>query len=147
MTIRENIRAKMNAIAVEVEAGAEIPVSKKLKEMGINAILGGAKDWLAYMNLFAGGPGELARLIPTDGTENDVEKQEARAYLVANSVCAPGTAGALENTVFDKLDYVLPALAVQPAPAAPAQADPVEPAQANFVAGDPPPAAPVGSNS
>ena len=103
MTIRDNIREKRTAVVAEQPNGG--PVSAKLKEKAIAAILGGAAEWVNYMRLFAKTPGELARLIPSDGTQDDAEKREARAYLVANAVCAPGTTGDLERTVNDRFDH------------------------------------------
>ena len=97
MTIRANIEERIVQMQKEVEelgpTGGEI--SQRVKQGAISAILGGAADWVAYMNIFAKTPEELARLIPIDGTEDDPEKREARAYLVANAVCTPGTATGL----------------------------------------------------
>jgi hypothetical protein len=126
-SVNDKIQEIMIAIEAEKNNGGPMPVADELKQKGMDAIMGGAQDWLEYMKLFADGPQALARLIPTDGTEYDPAKRQARAYLVANSVCAPGTAGALADNVFDMLDYELPA--------------PAQPAE-----GDPPPAAPSPSN-
>ena len=105
MSIRDNVLEKMAEIQVELVANpAGGPVSQALKAKSIAAIMGGAAEWVAYMNIYAKNPEELARLIPADGTENDPIKREARAYLVANAVCAPGTTGTLIETVFDRLD-------------------------------------------
>lgn len=105
MSIQDNVREKMAEIKNETvvnPAGGK--ASKELKEKSIAAIMGGAAEWVTYMNLYAKNPVELARLIPSDGTENDPEMREARAYLVANAICAPGTTGTLIETVFDRLD-------------------------------------------
>ncbi|HEY0384681.1 MAG TPA: hypothetical protein VGC64_01655 [Pyrinomonadaceae bacterium] len=131
-SVNDKIQEIMIAIEAEKNNGGPMPVADELKQKGVDAIMGGAQDWLEYMKLFADGPEALARLIPTDGTEYDPEKRQARAYLVANSVCAPGTAGALADNVFDMLDYALPS--------------PAEPAPAEPAPGDPPPSAPGGSN-
>jgi hypothetical protein len=106
MTIRANIEAKIVEMQQEVEAhgSAGGDVSRQVKEGAINAIMGGAADWVAYMKLFANNPDQLARLIPSDGTEDDLDKREARAYLVSNAICAPGTATNLIDNVFDRLD-------------------------------------------
>lgn len=106
MTIRANIEEKIVEIQKEIEIHGPQggPLSKKIKEGSISAIMGGASDWVGYMSNFAKTPEELARLIPTDGTENDPKKREARAYLVANAVCTPGTATGLIDNVFDTLD-------------------------------------------
>ena len=106
MTIRANIEARIVEMQKEVDQlgkeGGEM--SQKVKQGAINAILGGAKDYIAYMSLFANTPAELARLIPSDGTQDDPTMRQARAYLVANAVCAPGTATGLTANVFDLLD-------------------------------------------
>jgi hypothetical protein len=106
MTIRANIQARIVQMQAEVEANPnEIgEVSKKVKEGAINAIMGGAADWVSYMSLFANTPAELARLVPSDGTQDDPNMREARAYLVANAICAPGTTTGLLDNVFDRLD-------------------------------------------
>lgn len=108
MTIRKNIEEKIVEMQQEIEEfapqGKLGPTSKKVKEGSIAAILGGAADWISYMSLFAKTPEELAKLIPTDGTQDDPDKREARAYLVANAVCTPGTATGLLDNVFDRLD-------------------------------------------
>jgi hypothetical protein len=121
MTIRANIEARKAQMLKEVQDsgtnGGEF--SKLIKERAINAIMGGAADWVAYMSLFAQTPDELARLIPTDGTDADADKREARAYLVANAICAPGTATGLVENVFNRLD---PPAVAAPAVVAPAVA-------------------------
>lgn len=106
MTIRANIEARIEQIQAELDANPNElgEISKKVKEGAINAIMGGAADWVSYMSLFANTPAELARLIPSDGTEDDPNMREARAYLVANAICAPGTATGLIDNVFDRLD-------------------------------------------
>lgn len=108
MTIRQNIEERIVQMQEEIEHFAPLgelgPISRQVKEGSIAAILGGASDWIAYMSLFAKSPEELAKLIPTDGTQNDPDKREARAYLVANAVCTPGTATGLIDNVFDRLD-------------------------------------------
>ena len=106
MTIRQNIQKVIEDLQKDREQnppdGGQF--SKDFKEAAISAVLGGSEDYLAYMRRFGNTPGEIARLIPTDGTHNDSVKREARAYLVSNGVCAPGTATGLLNEVLDKLD-------------------------------------------
>lgn len=106
MTIRANIEKRMEEMQKEVEKlgtqGGE--VSKNVKEAAIAAILGGAAEWVTYMNLFATTPAELARLIPGVEPDDNSDRLEARAYLVANAVCAPATATGLLESVFDRLD-------------------------------------------
>ena len=106
MTIEANVLEVMDKVEKEIAdfgpQGGEL--SKMVKERSVNAIMGGAADWVAYMEIYAKNPGELARLIPSDGTHNDPAKREARAYLVANAICAPGTTTGLIENVFDRLD-------------------------------------------
>ena len=108
MAISDNIRAKMGLIAQEnAETEGESETGKDIATKAIAAIHKGAgsTEWKTYMELFAAGnAADLARLIPTDGSENDTAKREARAYLVGNGVCGPGTTTGLLNTVFKKLD-------------------------------------------
>lgn len=111
MAISFNILRKMEAIEDEIEARrldprAATPVSTELQDKVKAAMIGGRASaaWRDFMNLFASNAAELARLIPTDGTETDAGKEKARAYLVANTVCTIGTTGLLIKTVTTKLD-------------------------------------------
>lgn len=109
MAISNNIDAKVAAIILERDAQAEnpqapTPVSNELSTKAIAAILGGTQDWIAFVSLFATNDTELAKLIPTDGSQGDSVKREARAYLVANSMCTMGTGQHLKNNVTAKLD-------------------------------------------
>jgi hypothetical protein len=107
MSISTNIQEKIDAIhqeRVTIPDGQPHPIADEVRTKATNAILGGATNWVKYMQLFAKTPEELARLIPTDGTEEDPEKKEARAYLVANGMCAPGTGDKLLNVVSSKLN-------------------------------------------
>jgi hypothetical protein len=112
MAIKDNIRAKMKQIADEINAGGPTPLGNDLRERAQAAILAGQGQnaaWEAYMELFtvpappAIHDAQLARLIPTDGT-NDGPRQKARAYLVSNAMCAPGTTGTLDTNVTGTLD-------------------------------------------
>jgi hypothetical protein len=104
MTIKANIlQAK-----ARLKAG-EQPYSDQLKAKALKAIYGGPADWVAYMMLFGAPdkPEQLARLVPTDGTENDAAMKEARAYLVAAGPCTPDTVDNFEKGVTDILDVGL----------------------------------------
>ena len=112
MPIKDNIRAKMKQIADEVAAGGPTPIGDDLRNKAQAAILAGQGQnpaWTAYMELFtvsqppATHDAQLARLMPTDGT-NDQPRQKARAYLVSNAMCAPGTTGTLDTNVTGTLD-------------------------------------------
>jgi len=110
MTIKANIEEKIEELQVEKEGLAEKdppeigPKARQLKELAISAVLGDRDAFIAYMKIFAKTDQELARLIPLDGSEDDPDKREARAYLVSNAVCAPATATGLIDNVFDRLD-------------------------------------------
>ena len=111
MTIKANIQEKIQELKTEREQMQQLqppgqvgPKNKEIKALAIAAILGEKADFIAYMKLFAKTPNELARLIPTDGTENDDTKREARAYLVSNAICAPGTTTQLLENVTNRLD-------------------------------------------
>jgi hypothetical protein len=111
MDIRANVMDKIAQLQQEkqemelLEPPNQIgPKAKELKELAISAVLGDRASFIAYMKLFAKTPDELARLLPTDGTENHPQKREARAYLVSNAICAPGTATGLIDNVTVRLD-------------------------------------------
>jgi len=104
------IKANVLQVKARIKAG-EQPFSDQVKAKGLKAINGGPADWIAYMMLFAAvdKPQQLARLIPTDGTENDAAMRDARAYLVAAAPCTPDTVDNFEKGVTDILDVGLPA--------------------------------------
>ena len=107
MSIRDNIAAKADAIHFEREntpPGGPHPIADEVRNKATKAIIGSTGDWVKYMKLFAVTPDELARLIPTDGTDNDADKNEARAYLAANGMCAPGTGDRLLDNVSVRLN-------------------------------------------
>jgi len=101
MTIKDNVLA----VKARIEAG-EQPFSDDVKIKALKAINGGPAEWIAYMSLFAlpEKPHQLARLIPTDGTETQPDMQEARAYLVAAAPCTPDTVPNFEKGVSAVLD-------------------------------------------
>lgn len=105
MAISDNIKAKAKQVKDEVAATGKSPTAEMLQQKATRAIVGGIDDWIAYMQIFvdAGNPAQLARLIPTDGTSDDVH-QVARAYLVRNGMCTETTTGMLLDNVEDKLD-------------------------------------------
>ena len=107
MAISDNIRAKANAVRDE-KAASENEVSATAQDLhakATKAIVGGVADWVAYMQLFAdpNDPAQLARLIPTDGTDDD-DRQSARAYLVRNGMCTEETTEMLTDHVTTTLD-------------------------------------------
>lgn len=105
MAISDNIKAKAKAVQDEADATGVSKTAQELHDKAMKAIVGGVADWVAYMQLFAdpADPAQLARLIPTDGTTDDV-RQTARAYLVRNGMCTEDTTHMTLDHVEDKLD-------------------------------------------
>lgn len=106
MAIDDNIlevRDKMRAerIAFQNDPATPTPVSDDVQSKATKAILGGVADYVTYMQLFAKNDAELARLIPTDGTTDEV-RQKARAYLVRNGMCGHGTGELLVDNVIGR---------------------------------------------
>jgi hypothetical protein len=113
MPISVNIQEIADTIAAErIQSGNNTSkTADELHAKAVAAIFSGrlangqvSEAWQTYMNTFADTPDDLARLIPTDGSENDVEKRDARAYLVANGVCTATSTMDLLNRVTTKLD-------------------------------------------
>ena len=114
--ISDNITAKAAAINDEAVAFSDgkiddTPIAKEVDAKATQAILEGqgilpdkpTQAWRDYMSLFSTSPEELDRLIPKDGTTDEV-RQKARAYLVANGICSMGTTKFLANNVGTKLN-------------------------------------------
>lgn len=78
----------------------------RLRRKALDAILGGSKEWVTYMQEFATTPEELARLVPTDGSHTDDGMNDARAYLVAKAPCGTDTVNSFEKTITEVLDGV-----------------------------------------
>jgi hypothetical protein len=114
MPISTNIQEIADRIRDEVNASEDgtSQTAAGLHVKAVAAIFSGGQvvdgqappAWKDYMNTFAKSPEELARLIPTDGTDNDPVKRDARAYLVANGTCGTGTTMTLQDNVTTKLD-------------------------------------------
>jgi hypothetical protein len=108
MSITTNISTKIQKIheeRVQIPDPAQPhPIADEVRIKATKAIIGSPADWVRYMKLFANDADELARLIPTDGSEVDEEKNVARAYLAANGMCAPGTGDRLLDNVSAKLN-------------------------------------------
>ena len=103
MSIQENVLEKMAAIENEIaQIGDDTkphPIADEVRNKAMRAILGTSAEWVIYMQLYAKNPEQLARLIPTDGTDGDEKMNIARAYLAANGMCAPGTGKHLADNV------------------------------------------------
>jgi hypothetical protein len=106
--ISENIAAKALDIqneAVAFEAGEinATPIASEVRLKSTLAIIQGQPNtaWRDYMKLFAKTDDELNRLVNNDG---NTDRQQARAYLVANGMCSMGTGRRLINGVGNRLD-------------------------------------------
>ena len=101
MSIRKNIEDVMNNIQADSNVGLDI------QEKAVNAIKSGegTTAWRTYMAMFAQNERELARLLPTDETQNVFKMDVARTYLVGNGTCGAETTGFhLIEGVNDTLD-------------------------------------------
>lgn len=103
MSIEQNIRNVQREIQENPGRGND------LKKLAVEAIYAGfgSQAWADYMRQFAASPQELTRLTTknTDGTSKYVGP--ARAYLVGNAVCLPGTNTNLLQGVENYLDETL----------------------------------------
>lgn len=109
MTIRENI------LAVQARAEQDPTFATTIKNQAIAAIYNGISDqdgspWVTYMQNFVDSPAtatsttQLARLTTTADDPNNPYLEEARAYLVGNAVCFPGTTTTTVQGVTNLLD-------------------------------------------
>ena len=116
MPIRTNIvRVKKNMLT-EVDEPTR-PFSNDVQRKALAAIRKGlgTAEWEAYMKLFVDDPTavgqanstsarQLARLMGNDNTENDLDFDARRAYLVADGTCTTETAlhfGAFASETLD----------------------------------------------
>ena len=94
MSIRDNVKEIRKKMLLEVGEN-ERPTCDKISALGLLAIHNGrnSDEWKEYMTLFAepGNDAQLARLLATDGTENNDGMNRARAYLLADGPCTPDT--------------------------------------------------------
>ena len=112
MSIKSNIEKVVEKIHQEREAvgnpNKPHEFSDQLRTKAMNAIFGNEEQYVTYMQLFAENEEELARLMPTDGDgvgdEEEKKRNIARAYLVANGMCAPGTGDGLLTNVTGSLN-------------------------------------------
>ena len=106
MSIRTNIEGVME----DIENG-NTALGDEVRAKSIAAILAGTgtSEWSDYMGLFSTSPTELARLLPTDGTDTEEDMRQARTYLVGNGTCGADTTGTrLIEGVWDILDQEIP---------------------------------------
>ena len=73
------------------------------KKLAIDAVTGGlgSAAWEKYMKQFVSNndADQLSRLLATDGTVNDQDLIDCRAYLVSNGVCGEGTRQRFDENV------------------------------------------------
>jgi hypothetical protein len=105
MSIEERIRV----VQAEIK---QDPTGKKgdiIRNQAIAAIYSGlgSQEWHTYMENFATTPAELARLTTRDGDACHPYIPLARAYLVANSVCLPGSTDNLLQGIEGFIDKTL----------------------------------------
>jgi hypothetical protein len=105
MAIEDNIRA----VQAEVQQDQTGKKGDNLRNLAIAAIYSGigSPEWNTYMDNFANTPTELARLRTRDGDGCHPYIPLARAYLVANAVCLPGTTGRLLDGIEGIIDKTL----------------------------------------
>jgi hypothetical protein len=96
----------LNVKQTIINEGPGSQTAARLRRKALDAILGGSHEWVTYMQEFATTPDELARLIPTDGSQTDDGMNDARAYLVAKSPCGTDTVTTFEQTISEVLDGV-----------------------------------------
>jgi len=106
MAISDNILAVQTRIENDADFAAD------LRQQAIDALYVGlgTEQWNKYMNNFvdtpatAATPTQLARLTTTAGDDQIAYQKEARAYLLGNAVCVPGTRTGLAQGIGLLLD-------------------------------------------
>ena len=109
MSIRNNILAVKKRMLNEIDA-EDSTFSKEVQQKALLAIKKGqgSDEWEAYMKLFAQTNAQLDRLTAKDGTAEDVDMNEKRAYLVADGTCTPETVTNFGANATKGLDFGLP---------------------------------------
>lgn len=104
-TIQQRLDYLIGKIEQEKLATGSSQTAFDLQTAAAKAILGGTGQWCDFMKLVAAdNASHLARLIPSDGSHTNENKQKARAYLIANATCGTGTYKRLKQTVSAVLD-------------------------------------------
>jgi hypothetical protein len=103
MSIEQNIRDIQKAIQDDPKKG------NALKADAVKAIYAGfgSKDWIDFMRQFAKTPEELKRLTTRDSDGCSKYIAPARAYLLGNSTCLPGSRQNLLQGIEGFLDKTL----------------------------------------
>jgi hypothetical protein len=105
MAIEDNIRA----IQTEILQDTSGKKGDTLRNQAVAAIYSGmgSPEWEAYMQNYAKTPEELARLTTRSGDGAHPYIPLARAYLIANATCLPGTTGLLLQGIEGFIDKTL----------------------------------------
>jgi hypothetical protein len=103
MSIEKNIKDIQKAVEGDPKKG------NKLKQLAVKAIYAGfgTDAWNEYMQQFAHTPQELARLTTRASDHCSVYIEPARAYLVGNATCLPGSRQNLLQGIEGFLDKTL----------------------------------------
>ncbi len=101
---------KRSEVAVIVSKFKKTGLGTQIGNAAVEAITAGpgSKEWKRYMALFCDTPEELERLTkPKAGEDSYLRK--ARAYIVANAICASETGTVTANAVDERIDANLTA--------------------------------------
>ena len=89
--------------AINQPGAAGIDAAEANTKLAIDAVTGGIKStaWETYMKQFVSNDDQeqLNRLLAIDGTDDEQDLIDNRAYLVANGVCGQGTKGRFDENV------------------------------------------------
>ena len=102
------IEEKIRAIQKDIAGGITLGLGPRLQAAAVKAIYAGfgKEDWINFMQYFASTKKQLLRLTTRDLDCHDYTAQ-ARAYLVVNSTCLPGTNDNMMQGIDDYLDRTL----------------------------------------
>ena len=103
------IEQKIRTYQKEIADGDPNDLGPELQAAAVKAIHAGMgkDDWNAYMKFFANTEKQLQRLTTTDLDACHDYIPQARAYLVVNSMCLPGTNKTMMQGIDDYLDRTL----------------------------------------
>ena len=105
---KQTIREKIEEVRQQVKANNPKGTGARIKNLAVKAIYAGfgQPDWVKFMEEFATTKQQLARLTTRDTDCHDYN-EPARAYLVGNATCLPGTDGNLLQGISEFLDVSL----------------------------------------
>lgn len=104
----QTIQARIVAYKLEMAAGDPNGLGPKLRQAAVSAAYGGfgSQSWRDYMKFFANTPKQMRRLCTRDIDCHD-SNEPARAYLVGNAMCLPGTWRGFMDGIEHWLDVTL----------------------------------------